>query len=44
VGELRRLRRCCRSDLGVGVPDGGYTNAAAQVDELVAVDIDQDRS
>ena len=44
VDDIRELRLCGRDDGVVGVADGGDTDAGAEVDELVAVDVGEDRS
>src|SRR5690606_19730183 len=42
VRELRRLGRYCGCDLGMRVADGGDGDAAAEVDERVAVSVHND--
>ncbi len=44
VGQLRRLLRRCSRHLGVRMADGRDADAAAEVDEPVSVDVDQDRA
>jgi hypothetical protein len=43
VGDLVQLLGGGRDDGPVGVTDGGHADAAADVDEVIAVDVDQDR-
>ena len=42
VGEALRLLGDAADDLGVGRPDAGHGDAGRQVDDVVAVDVDED--
>lgn len=42
VREQLGLMRDCRSDVGIGVADRGHCDPGSQVDQRIAVDIDED--